>query len=116
MGGRWNDNVIIDHSGNYVYDNIVASNNNTMTENYVCNQKNLELLSKPISMGEYEIDIEKAENAYDTVLDNVGATLPKRDGINARITNDVKNSTGRVINNDEEVGGITGFEAVYKKI
>ncbi len=89
-------------SGNYVYgDSAVTSSN----EKGLKNPGYANLLSEPIDLGEYQITPETAENAYSTVLANVGATLPKRDAIDARIVNDVKNLTGRVINNTDEVGG-----------
>ncbi len=45
---------------------------------------------------------------------NAGATLPKRDAIDARIVNDVKYGTGRVVNNASEVGGFIANDAVYE--
>ncbi len=44
------------------------------------------------------------------VLTDVGATLPKRDSIDARVVADAENRTGRIINMEEEVGGFTGIE------
>ena len=41
---------------------------------------------------------ESAQNAYTTVLDYAGASL-KRDAVDIRIINDVKNGTGSIINN-----------------
>lgn len=50
-------------------------------------------------------NVDTAEEAYKKVLAGAGATLPKRDSYDAKIVNDVKNSTGRAINNENEVGG-----------
>lgn len=50
-------------------------------------------------------NIDTAEEAYEKVLASAGATIPKRDSYDARITNDVRNGTGRSINNEKEVGG-----------
>ena len=55
-----------------------------------------------------------AEDAYDYVLQNAGATLPKRDAVDARIVSDVKYGTGRVINNATEVGGLIEQEEEYR--
>lgn len=51
------------------------------------------------------ITTETAQAAYDDVLANVGATLPTRDAVDTRIINDVKNTTGKIINTPDEVGG-----------
>lgn len=75
------------------------------------NRDLLNLLEKPVSMGEYEINVQSEEDAFDTVVDNIGATLPRRDGIDARIVADAKNGTGRIINTIEEVGGFSGIES-----
>ena len=45
-----------------------------------------------------------AEEAYNVVLRQVGAVLPKRDQVDARLVNDVRNGTGRFINRSEEAG------------
>lgn len=46
-----------------------------------------------------------AEEAYELVLNQAGAILPKRDSVDARLVNDVRNRTGRQINSQLEVGG-----------
>lgn len=38
-----------------------------------------------------------ADQTYDVVLAQAGATIPKRDSVDARIVNDVKNKTGAII-------------------
>ncbi|MBQ2669452.1 MAG: hypothetical protein IJG06_01610, partial [Clostridia bacterium] len=90
-------------SGNFVYGDEAATADNTKDEDTVYNQKTLNLLKTPVDMGEYEINVETAENAYETTLATVGASLPRRDAVDARIVNDVKNGTGRIINKSEEV-------------
>ncbi|MFL6517913.1 MAG: Ig-like domain-containing protein, partial [Bacillus sp. (in: firmicutes)] len=47
-----------------------------------------------------------AEEAYNEVLAKAGATYPKRDALDARIINEVKNNQGRFVNRHEEVGGL----------
>ncbi|UJF35573.1 pectinesterase family protein [Paenibacillus hexagrammi] len=47
-----------------------------------------------------------AETAYEKVLLNGGASLPKRDSLDARIVNEVKNGTGRTVNTIENDGGL----------
>lgn len=96
-------------NGNYVYGNAEATANNTASESNVMNQDKLNLLNAPIDMGDYEIPEQSAEDAFEDVIANVGATLPRRDSIDARIVADAKNGTGRIINKIEEVGGFTGI-------
>lgn len=49
--------------------------------------------------------VQTAEEAYESVLAEAGATVPMRDAYDAKVINDVRNSTGRAINNESEVGG-----------
>ena len=46
-----------------------------------------------------------AESAFEAVLATAGATLPKRDGVDARIVSDVRSKIGSQINHPSEVGG-----------
>lgn len=46
-----------------------------------------------------------AKDTYTYVLTNAGATLPKRDAVDARIVQDVINGTGQHIQSQESVGG-----------
>ncbi len=97
-------------SGNYVYGNEAATKNNTASEEQVVNMGMLNILSEPVDMNGYDIDMQTAEQAYETVMENVGATLPRRDAIDARVIADVKNGTGRIINQEEEVGGFVSID------
>lgn len=56
------------------------------------------------------INEQTAEEAYETVLDHVGASLPKRDSIDERIIEEVRNGTATygddgIISSHSEVGG-----------
>ena len=44
-----------------------------------------------------DINTQRAADAYNSVLKNAGAILPKRDTLDERIINDVKNRSGRII-------------------
>ncbi len=88
---------------NYV--NGVGIINDYKNNTYINNYSKAELLTEKLDMGDCSFNAMSAEEAYNYVLDNVGATLPKRDAIDARIINDVKNGSGRIINNADEVGG-----------
>jgi hypothetical protein len=46
-----------------------------------------------------------AVSAFDSVLAKAGATLPARDAHDTRVTNDVRNGTGHVIDSPLEIGG-----------
>jgi hypothetical protein len=50
-----------------------------------------------------------AEEAMRKVLAEAGATLPKRDAVDARIAAEVRNGTGKIIDNVSEVGGHPKF-------
>ncbi|CAM3376619.1 pectinesterase family protein [Marinicrinis lubricantis] len=72
-------------------------------------------LSSPVAF-EHEITTESADAAYAAVLESAGAVLPKRDAIDARIINDVRNGTGIHINSQDEVGGYPVNEPVMSTI
>ena len=95
-------------SGNYVYGNDAATADN---QAYVNNASKANFLDTSVDMGEYAVTAVSAEDAYADVLAEAGASLPKRDSIDARVVADVENGTGRIINNDEEIGGLTGIES-----
>ena len=48
---------------------------------------------------------QSAEAAFELVLSNAGATLPRRDSVDLRDVSDVRNRTGQIINNENQVGG-----------
>jgi pectate lyase len=52
-----------------------------------------------------QVQTQSAEAAFELVLKQAGATLPRRDPVDARIVSDVRNGTGKIINNEQEVGG-----------
>jgi large repetitive protein len=66
-------------------------------------------LSSPVTMPQ-PVTPETAETAYANVLAQAGATLPKRDAIDARVVRETANGTGQHINSQREVGGYLEFE------
>jgi len=82
---------------------------------YVNNFSGADMLNQEIDMGEYSISHIPPETAYGYILNNAGATLPRRDAIDARIINDVKNGTGRLVNNAGEVGGLIPVESETRR-
>jgi len=101
----------------YFYENYVEGVgiiNNYKNNYYVNNFLNAELLTEKLDMGDYSFKPMPAEEAYNYILNNVGATLPKRDAIDARVINDVKNNSGRIINNADEVGGLIPMKEEHR--
>ncbi len=105
---------------NYVdgYPDVTANNWLDKATNKAADQ--VDRMSEPFSLGD-EIypdlnltTVLSGADVKDSVLADVGATLPKRDATDARIIADAKNRTGRIINHSDEVGGISGFETVEK--
>jgi len=45
------------------------------------------------------------DTALDWVLNNAGCTIPKRDSVDVRVIENVRNGTGRIIDSQDEVGG-----------
>jgi pectate lyase len=59
--------------------------------------------SEPFETG--PVLMEDAHTAYQGVLKSGGARLPKRDDVDSRIVDDVRNRTGRIIKSQDDVGG-----------
>lgn len=58
---------------------------------------------EPIPVAPAETD--DALTAYERVLAEAGAVLPKRDAVDARVVADVQAGTGQIINDEDDVGG-----------
>jgi len=65
-------------------------------------QKNAYKQTEPFPTG--PINTDTSQEAYNKVLENAGASLV-RDDVDKRIVNDVKNGTGAIIDDEDEVGG-----------
>ncbi|MDQ0232014.1 hypothetical protein J2S19_003299 [Metabacillus malikii] len=97
--------------GNYMYGHQAISDDNTLgiediKEGTVFSKTPYDVL------GHDTLTIKSAEQAYQEVLEKSGAILPRRDAVDARIVNDVKNGTGRFINNEWEVGGYPNLASI----
>lgn len=66
------------------------------------------VLTEPVQMPNPPVP-DSAEAAYEKVLASAGAILPKRDAIDARVVQEVKDRGGRHINSQKEVGGYLEF-------
>src|SRR5437879_10385524 len=51
------------------------------------------------------VQTQSAEEAFELVLRNAGATRPKRDSVDARIVSNVRNGKGKIIDDEREEGG-----------
>ena len=62
-------------------------------------------LQSPTSFPAPPVQTQSAEEAFELVLQKAGATLPKRDSVDARIIAQARQGTGKIINSEQEVGG-----------
>ncbi|WP_159883540.1 Ig-like domain-containing protein [Paenibacillus puerhi] len=72
-------------------------------------------LSAPIRIAD-GYSPESAQAAYEHVLADAGANLPKRDAYDARVIQDVRNRTGQHINSPLEIGGYPDYETVQSTV
>jgi hypothetical protein len=56
-----------------------------------------------------DITTESAAAAYEHVLGDAGATLPRRDAVDTRIVSEVRNGTGKIVQSVSEAGGWPDF-------
>jgi len=52
-----------------------------------------------------QIKTDAAQTAYENVLKDAGATLPKRDSVDQRIVRQIQNGEGQIIDSQKDVGG-----------
>jgi hypothetical protein len=82
--------------GNYVDGSAEVTKNNWLGVNVDNGTvEDVKVTSSPFQL--IPVTTQSAREAYERVLENVGAVLPGRDTLDARIINDVKNRTGRLI-------------------
>jgi pectin methylesterase-like acyl-CoA thioesterase len=90
--GKWYVN------GNYVDGSTQNTNNNWsgVTMQTTVNDTTLVKMLTPFDLG-FPLNVQSATDAFDAVMNGAGATLPRRDTLDQRIANDVRNRTGRII-------------------
>jgi pectate lyase len=88
----------------YLSGNIMAGNADVCRDNWKGVAADQSLRSA-VSFPAPQVQTQSAEEAFELVLQKVGATLPKRDPVDARIVADARNGTGKIINSEKEVGG-----------
>jgi len=80
----------------YIVDNVIEGNNTVTADNWnggvqpTGGESNLHFVKLEEPWPSMPIDQQTAMGAYNSVLENVGATLPKRDPIDIRIINETK--------------------------
>ncbi|HEY1202894.1 MAG TPA: hypothetical protein VGE79_18045, partial [Niastella sp.] len=85
-------------SGNYV-DGSTQNTNNNWSGVFLetgANDTTLVKALNPFNLN-FPLNVQSATVAFDAVLQGAGATLPRRDTLDQRIANDVRNRTGRII-------------------
>lgn len=75
---------------------------NTMGDT-IAGTKDKSIVDKPFAVP--PVTTQSAKEAYELVLANAGARLPKLDPVDARILSDVKNRTGHLIDTPADAGG-----------
>ncbi|MDR6881854.1 Ig-like domain-containing protein [Bacillus sp. 3255] len=90
--------------GNFMVGNPTASADNS--KGIQDQSATAQISSTPFTDSGYTLlQVEDAQVAYEKVIRQVGAILPKRDAVDARVIQDVIGGTGRIINREYEVGG-----------
>jgi pectin methylesterase-like acyl-CoA thioesterase len=111
-------NELLSPSKMYVGGNIMEGDAEVTADNWLgvksVQDPSLKLSQAVQVVGEYVP--ESAQDAYNHVLADAGATLPKRDAIDARVVYDVKNRTGQHINSPREVGGYPDYPTVISAV
>jgi pectate lyase len=62
-------------------------------------------LQSPAPFPAPSVQTQSAEEALELVLQKAGATLPRRDSVDARAVSHVRNGTGKIIDSEKDVGG-----------
>lgn len=78
------------------------------------NKANVTIMDKPFDVP--AVKTTSAKEAYEAVLASVGASLPRRDSADARIINEVRTRTGKVIDSQKEVGGWPAYKSAPSSV
>ncbi|CAN7303319.1 Ig-like domain-containing protein [Paenibacillus sp. LjRoot56] len=91
-------------NGNFMFGNPATSADNS--KGIQDKSANTTISNTPFKDYGYNLlNLEDPQAAYTKILSQAGAILPRRDAVDARVVQDVRNSTGRIINREYEVGG-----------
>ncbi|AFC30874.1 hypothetical protein PM3016_4092 [Paenibacillus mucilaginosus 3016] len=98
-------------AGNTMHGNTAVTADNTLGIQEV--KSGTEFSDAPYEVAGHDtLNIRPAGQAYQEVLAKAGATYPRRDAADARIVRDVKQGTGRLINNEWEAGGFPQLKSL----
>ena len=93
----------------YIRDNVFEGHDSFTVDNstffdpvMINGKRQLEIVPQPFDAP--LVQTSSARDAYTAVLASVGASLPRRDSVDARIINEVKSGTGSIIDSQEQVG------------
>ena len=99
----WADDTRMYVAGNVVEGFAEPSRDNAKGVRFKKGDPKVVLVDKPFEVAPVKHD--SAENAFARVMKDAGATLPKRDAVDARIAKDVEDRTGAIINSQADVDG-----------
>lgn len=89
----------------YVWDNVVEGAPWKPGDHWavIARRERAQRMAEPFDVAPVQTDPARA--VFDKVLQRVGATLPVRDTVDARIVQQARSGTGRVIDSQKDVGG-----------
>ena len=94
----------------YIRNNIFEGNRAATADNsrffepvMINGKRQVETVAEPFSS--QPVTTVSAQSAYEAVLRNVGASLPRRDSVDARIVAEVRRRKGSIIDSQAQVGG-----------
>ncbi len=85
------------------HDDFTKDNRKFPNRTEVDGVKAVEFLNAPVDIE--SVKTTTASDAYKQVLASAGATLPQRDAVDARIVQETKDRTGKLIDSQKDVGG-----------
>jgi hypothetical protein len=94
--------------GNFIGGSAAATIDNKLAVFHNQKFKNMsaaerEAMKVDLPFGELPPRVQSAEEAFEAVLSDAGATLPARDAVDLRVVNDVRNGTGKVIEKETDL-------------
>jgi len=94
----------------YIRDNVFEGNTAATADNsqffepvLINDKRQVQTVTEPFSS--LPVTTVSARSAYEAVLRNVGASLPRRDSVDARIVAEVRRRKGSIIDSQTQVGG-----------
>ncbi|MDI9420014.1 MAG: hypothetical protein QM399_07595 [Bacillota bacterium] len=98
----------------YITGNVMEGNPTVTDDNWRGVTGSARRMDQPYASS--PMTIHSAEEAFQIVLEHAGASLPRRDAVDARVISDVINGTGKVILRQSEVGGYPIMNSVLAPV